>query len=121
MEPKESVSMRVSLTGEPAVWRRSFFAEGIEADHLRRSGGFLRRQVMTLAACDVGPFALAWLLLFRLGLEIQAELHAGIDKCRQCGERNRQSRRHFPERQRHLEMVVLDLQSPELMLKDDGH
>src|SRR6185436_672460 len=53
--------------------------------------------------------------------ELQDELNRRIDECGERRERYDKSRRHLLEREPDLELVVADLQSPELVLEHDGH
>src|SRR5262249_26684776 len=59
----------------------------------------------------------------RLGkfLELENELHGGIEKSLDGGERNDEPLGDAPERNADLETVVLDHEVPELVLKDDSH
>src|SRR5665213_2123528 len=53
--------------------------------------------------------------------ELQGELHARIGELRERGKGNGQRRGNLAEGQRHFKMVVLHLQPPELVLKNDHH
>ena len=59
--------------------------------------------------------------LIRLAAELQAELHSRIEERGQRREGNRERCRKLLERERHFKGVVLDLQPPELVLKNDRH
>ena len=79
------------------------------------SGWFSIRRRRALAAPPRGACAR------RRRLELQAELHGGIEEALHGIEGDDQLFRHVVEGELHLEAVVLDMQVPVLVLQHDGH
>src|SRR5262245_55083836 len=102
-----------------------FFPEGVERDDLLVLAALralvlalgLLRQLGRLRGCR----RLGFLRALAASLELQAEIHGGVVEGGDGGEGDEQPLLLIVEAQRHGKAGLFDLQSPELILQDDGH